>query len=291
MTPLRKAFNGDPLFPMELVYRMQKSPRLELPHHLHDLYELVYIHQGKGTFFIENKLVEKKEGDLFIIPGNTIHSSFPDPEDPIISSALFFAPSLVQGDPISDLQYAALHCFEISRKSGAYRYELSATDQTYIEDRLKAMSDEIGQTRLGSREALVLQLRSILLYINRYISVSSAEKPAPAALGPAWLIESIQWIHEHLDQPIGLAALSAHASVDPAHYSRMFKKYTGLTVTDYINAKRIAHAKELMLTNEMPIGRIAEICGYDTLTHFHRKFKSLTGMTPGAYRRQALSNG
>lgn len=153
------------------------------------------------------------------------------------------------------------------------------------------MSDEIGQTRLGSREALVLQLRSILLYINRYISVSSAEKPAPAALGPAWLIESIQWIHEHLDQPIGLAALSAHASVDPAHYSRMFKKYTGLTVTDYINAKRIAHAKELMLTNEMPIGRIAEICGYDTLTHFHRKFKSLTGMTPGAYRRQALSNG
>lgn len=61
MTPLRKPFQGDPLFPMEMVYRTKKSPQLELPHHLHDLYELVYVYQGKGTFFIENKLMEKKK--------------------------------------------------------------------------------------------------------------------------------------------------------------------------------------------------------------------------------------
>ncbi|AWP30816.1 helix-turn-helix domain-containing protein [Paenibacillus glucanolyticus] len=290
MTPLRKPFKGDPLFPMELVYRTTKSPEVELPHHLHDLYELVYVYQGKGTFFIENKLMEKKAGDLFIIPGNTIHSSFPDPDDPIISSALFFAPSLVLGANGSDLQYAILSCFDVAQKSGSYRHELPKSNQQYIEGMLKRISEETRLAQLGFREALVLLLRSLLLHINRYISTLSAEQPAHSQIGPSWLRNSIQWIHEHLDQPIGLATLSAHASVDPAHFSRMFKKYTGLHVTGYINAKRIARAKELLLHHEKSIGQIAEICGYDTLTHFHRNFKTLTGMTPGAYRKQVIDS-
>ncbi|WP_456288129.1 AraC family transcriptional regulator [Paenibacillus sp. AK002] len=290
MTPLRKPFHGDPLFPMEMVYRTIKSPQLELPHHLHDLYELVYVYQGKGTFFIENKLMEKNEGDLFIIPGNTIHSSFPDPDQPIVSSALFFAPSLVLGANGSDLQYSILSCFEYAQRTGSYRHQLPKSNQAYIEDMLKGISEEIRLAQLGFREALVLQLRSLLLHINRYISTLSAEQTVHSQIGPAWLMDSIQWIHEHLDQPIGLSALSAQAAVDPAHFSRMFKKYTGLHVTGYMHAKRIARAKELLRNHEESVGQIAEICGYATLTHFHRNFKKLTGMTPGAYRKQAASH-
>ena len=139
---------------------------------------------------------------------------------------------------------------------------------------LTGISEEIRRAQLGFREALVLQLRSLLLHINRYISTLSAEQTPHSQIGPAWLMDSIQWIHEHLDQPIGLAALSAKAAVDPAHFSRMFKKYTGLHVTGYIQAKRIARAKELLQNHEESVGQIAEICGYATLTHFHRNFKN-----------------
>ena len=50
MQPYRKSFAGDPLFPFEIVYKTIKYPDNELPNHLHDHYELVYVHSGQGIF-------------------------------------------------------------------------------------------------------------------------------------------------------------------------------------------------------------------------------------------------
>lgn len=115
MQPYRKSFAGDPLFPFEIVYKTIKYPDNELPDHLHDHYELVYVHSGQGIFFIDNCWYQKSAGDLFVIPGNTIHHSLPDLEDPIVSSAIFFAPSLIAGPLLGD-GYFPLQCYEIARK-------------------------------------------------------------------------------------------------------------------------------------------------------------------------------
>lgn len=62
MKPFRKPFFGDPLFPFEINHKNIKKQDNELPDHLHDRYELVYVYQGKGTFFIDNTWYEKKVG-------------------------------------------------------------------------------------------------------------------------------------------------------------------------------------------------------------------------------------
>ena len=85
MRPFRKPFFGDPAFPFEMVHRATKYPQFELPDHLHDRCEIVYVHSGRGTFFIDDTLYEKAPGDLFLIPGDTIHRAFPDADDPIVS--------------------------------------------------------------------------------------------------------------------------------------------------------------------------------------------------------------
>lgn len=59
MEPIRKPFYVDPIFPLEVVYKGLRDTGNELPDHLHDLYEIVYIHEGSGTFFIDHSLYEK----------------------------------------------------------------------------------------------------------------------------------------------------------------------------------------------------------------------------------------
>uniref|UniRef100_UPI00406BEBE4 helix-turn-helix domain-containing protein n=1 Tax=Paenibacillus sp. FSL R7-0345 TaxID=2954535 RepID=UPI00406BEBE4 len=58
-----------------------------------------------------------------------------------------------------------------------------------------------------------------------------------------------------------------------------------MNVTQYVNAKRIIRAKELLIRSDHKIADISEQCGYETPTHFYLMFKALTGITPHKYRQ------
>nr|WP_218878144.1 helix-turn-helix transcriptional regulator [Streptomyces sp. TLI_55] len=72
--------------------------------------------------------------------------------------------------------------------------------------------------------------------------------------------------------------------MDPRTFQRRFKEATGVTVTEYIQAARIAKARELLeLTNE-PVAQISRSVGYSDVSHFRRLFQRATGVTPSEYR-------
>lgn len=283
MKPLRKSFAGDPLFPFEIVYKTIKKQDNELPDHLHDLYELVYVHQGKGIFFIDQTWYEKHAGDLFFIPGNTIHHSLPDDADPIVSSAIFFAPSLLGGLQL-DHTYNPLQCFELARKNKIYKLAVPKEIRQTIELGLEEIADEFSSQMLGCHDAVWLVFSQILLLINRLVHSSSILQTVNSHFGPPWILEALETINSHPERAVSLIQLAEQARVSPAHFSRVFKQLTTMNVTAYVNAKRIIKAKELLIDSSNNINDIAEQCGFETATHFYRVFKSLTSMTPGQYR-------
>jgi len=65
---------------------------------------------------------------------------------------------------------------------------------------------------------------------------------------------------------------------------QVFKKTTGINISNYINNKRIEGAKDLLIETDAKIIDIAYHVGFDNLTHFHRQFKKQTGKTPSEYR-------
>lgn len=73
-------------------------------------------------------------------------------------------------------------------------------------------------------------------------------------------------------------------AMHPRTLQRRFKEATGLTATEYIQAARIAKAREtLELTNE-PVARISRSVGYLDVSNFRRLFQHATGVTPSEYR-------
>ncbi|WP_274652120.1 AraC family transcriptional regulator [Paenibacillus humicola] len=284
MDPMRKPFHLDPVFPFELVHKGIRTSGNELPSHLHDLYEAVYIHEGKGMFFIDDALYGKGPGDLFLLPGNTVHRAYPSADEPIVSTAVFFAPSFVLTDELGD-EYDSLRCFEIARKKKLYKIELSKALRQSIHAAIEAMAAELKTKEPGYRHAIRLQLQQLLLEINRHPSM---KEPASSTsrLGPHWMQNALRTIDRDPVQCGGLAELSSQACISAAHFSRVFKKLTGMSVTEYVNAKRLARAKELLLTTDDNVETIAQACGFLGLPHFYDHFKKMTGLTPRAYRHQ-----
>ena len=82
-------------------------------------------------------------------------------------------------------------------------------------------------------------------------------------------------------------ALSRQVYVSPQYLSRLFARYLGCSVYEYVTSYRITKAKELLLTQRnRKIQEIALDVGYADSSHFIVMFKKLTGMTPVQFRRQ-----
>lgn len=74
------------------------------------------------------------------------------------------------------------------------------------------------------------------------------------------------------------------------YLSSYFKEQTDENIINYITYLRIEKAKHLLITTDIPIKNIAENSGYYNVSSFIRRFKQITGVTPGKYRENNLSN-
>lgn len=68
--------------------------------------------------------------------------------------------------------------------------------------------------------------------------------------------------------------------------SRMFKNEMGVGFVEYLSAKRLEYAKELLLTTNHPVREVALLSGFTNENYFSRTFKLYTGFVPSAFRKQ-----
>lgn len=73
-------------------------------------------------------------------------------------------------------------------------------------------------------------------------------------------------------------------NVNPSYLSTLFKKETGITLTDYVNKKRVEKAKQLLKSGNAQIQTVAQNCGMLDVNYFTKIFKKHTGVTPKEYR-------
>lgn len=284
-SPVRTTILADSGIPFRLVYADTKAPQNELPDHLHDWHEMIYVYRGQGSIFIDTGLEDMEEGDLFIIPGSTVHRALPDERNPVTSSALFFSPGLL-ASAAGGSAAALLSVFEHCRRTRTYKRHLAMHERTKVIALIDAIRDEFRLNHSLSAHAALLQLQLLLIHLER-LQPSDASPPVRSMSGPGWLSGILENIDDKLRKGMSLHELAKRAAVSPAHFSRAFKKHTGMTLTDYALARKVIMAKECLLQTDDTMAAIAEACGFESLPHFYRQFKKMTGSTPAAYRKMA----
>lgn len=89
-----------------------------------------------------------------------------------------------------------------------------------------------------------------------------------------------------LTADLSLKANAEALNVNASYLSTLFKKETGLTLTDYVNRKRVEHAIYLLNSTDMPISAVGQRCGIQDDNYFTKIFKKYTSITPKQYRQQ-----
>lgn len=120
---------------------------------------------------------------------------------------------------------------------------------------------------------------------------SVARLPPERALArPPWLERIVDKIAAEYAERLTLDHLSGEAGVHPVHFSRVFRRWKGQGVGEYVHRLRIRAACEQMLRPETPIADIGLATGFADQSHFTRSFRRLTGMSPATFRGMLVAH-
>ena len=103
-------------------------------------------------------------------------------------------------------------------------------------------------------------------------------------LKPDRLARVLERIEHGLHEPLQISHLAEAACLSPFHFARMFKHTVGKSPHAFVTEKRMAHAKLLLSTTDLPIAEISRRTGYRTQAHFTGVFRQHTGITPRRFR-------
>ncbi|PGS51674.1 response regulator [Bacillus sp. AFS041924] len=97
-----------------------------------------------------------------------------------------------------------------------------------------------------------------------------------------------EYIAHHFIEDISLEQVANYLKLNPVYFSKLFKKQTGETFSDYLMNLRIKKAKQLMENRELNLKEICYQVGYNDPNYFSRVFKKCTNESPKEYRKKVL---
>jgi len=96
-------------------------------------------------------------------------------------------------------------------------------------------------------------------------------------------------VDDRFASDISLDDLAAEACLSPFHFSRLFRKATGLSPHRYVTERRVREAKAKLTEGRLSLVEIALESGFGSQGSFNRIFRKHTGLTPGRFRAERRS--
>lgn len=96
----------------------------------------------------------------------------------------------------------------------------------------------------------------------------------------------IEYIEDHINEPLELNDLAAIVGLSIFHFSRQFKKCFRLTPYQYVLHRRLEKVKGFIISSpDIPLSKIAIMCGFNSPSYFSQAFRRYFGMSPSRFRR------
>ena len=262
-----------------MLWSVRASLRVATDWHQHQIYEFIGCRSGSGQLEIDGREIELRAGRTLLVAPGVGHRFTPGGGEAADLTLLclttqdlatFVSPA--QAAALDGAKTAAVTCADHQEQSRLW--ELAAM----IPDGFA-----IGDAR---------QLRVVWAAIGLILAMHGQAQALPQ--DPAWhryraKIDEIRaWIAPRLHQAGHLDDVAARFGLSRSVLTREFRRHTGKSWVDYCNGQRIEKAALMLVSGSESITDAALACGFSNLSHFHRQFKSIYGLTPAAFRRQIL---
>ncbi len=98
---------------------------------------------------------------------------------------------------------------------------------------------------------------------------------------------SCNYIRANCHEPLSLDQVADHTGFSKYYFSRLFRTYTQMSFTEYLNRCRISEAEKLLADPHKTVTEVAMDCGFNSISTFNRVFKLANQCTPAEYQKLA----
>ena len=127
-------------------------------------------------------------------------------------------------------------------------------------------------------------LQELIIRILQTNARATHAEPSAALSNGQRLTYAIQYIREHLSEPIRVDTLSEKACMSESHFYRVFKNELGISPVDFINNERIELASSLLENPQRKVKDVYLECGFENRSYFNRVFKRKKNVSPTEYQ-------
>ena len=280
----------DPLAPRShpLVHVKQHSRFREYPLHQQNPVEMAYIYDGVSREQVGDTVIELTKGQVLIVDSDVVHTTLPLGANDIrimiqFEKSFFDTSFLTRLDKDSVLSAFIVNAIAKGTAHDGYIVFPSETSR-----RLPIFMNEFlcewFEPSPQSTEMIPCLLTLIAAELTCVYSEHNGESPTTHARP---VIEVLRYLEKNYRTCTLVEAAQAF-NRKPDSLSRMLKRETGQTFNQLLQAQRIAAAKTLLAAGDLPVTGVAKQVGYENMTHFYRIFTKATGISPAAYRKQAM---
>lgn len=263
-----------------LVVQEDRVPMLYDKLHQHEEIQISLIKKGEGSFIVGDCVGEFSEGDIFIIGENLPHVFHNDPSDSGVHMISLFFMKSSYGDHFFKLPEFKI--LDPLFKASALGVQLERPSQE-----LMFLIEGITLTSTLNRFISFLEILEAISR-ERLLTLSSAihNKSYGEEEGKR-MRDIFEFSLNNYDQNISLHQVAGIANMTPNAFCRYFKQRTNKTYINFLLDIRIGHACKLLAKKtDLSIAEISYKSGFNNLTNFNRKFKSIKGMTPSEFRKK-----
>jgi len=229
------------------------------PHHswgpnIRPCYLLHYVMSGQGVYKAPTKNYEVQAGQIFVILPNEVVAYEADGRYPWQYSWVCFESSLDLSDIFS-------------------RYVITAPECAHIFNALRDCAS-VATDREWYICGKIYELLS-LLEPQRTINESKAHR---------YVRMTLNFIDVYFQSPeLRVSKMAEFLNLDRAYFSKIFRKYTGKSPQQYLVDFRLDRAAEMIVSQGLSPGEVAQRVGYSDIFNFSRMFRRRFGVPPSAY--------
>ncbi len=134
----------------------------------------------------------------------------------------------------------------------------------------------------ADRFQAIIQLLNV--FAQYLADLGSRQAIACSKVEPEAVASAKLYIQTHAEEPIKLEQVVQHVNVSRFYFCKLFKKATGMTLTEYVARVRVEKAKTLLVDPSLRISEIVYAAGFGSIPQFNSVFKHYVGMPPTEYR-------
>ena len=272
-------------FPRQELYQgdfdgMMRSPgrEFEAGFHFHDFYEIQFYPEGSGRIRSGEQEYPVSAGDVAVINMFELHGYVPEKGKFYQRFAVSLDPGFLLAACSGQTNLLALF-HRPAEDPPVFHVGGEAFERCrHLIEVYENPPVEFGKDVY--RRAVLYMLLAVLFDQKHPWEAAAAIPTAQAET----VTRLICYIGEHLEEELDLTGLADYAHFSTSYLCRLFRRYTGTTLKQYINLKRVERAKALLKGGAT--AREASLkAGFNNYSYFYKTFKNIAGMGPAEYGR------